>query len=141
MTINTLNSEGPWRLTPDSDLAPGDSAVFDLFNYEYNGRKAYFKPKLPLDEAQIINQDGANSLVAEFNGVHESYVIPNTVESYDDAGITRVVVTNDGGSTISAADVTLILAKDGYTADDAAREAKGQTVAERAVSKLSGGIL
>lgn len=128
-------------MTPDSDLDPGDSAVFDLFREKHRGRKSYFKPKLPLDEAQIINQDGANALLAEFNGVHEAYVVPNAVESFDDAGITRIVVTNDGGSVVSADDLTVVVAKDGYTADDAAREQRGKGVAERALSSLSGGIL
>lgn len=136
-----INSQGPWTLEPDRDLEPGETAVFDLRRMTFRGRKGYFKPKLPLDEAQIINQDGANPLNVEFNGVYDTYVVPNAVEGFSQAGITRIVVENAGASTVSASDITVEVALAAYDADERAREQAQETITERAVSALTGGVL
>lgn len=120
-----VNGGGPWLLELPADLAPGEHHTFRIPTMEYRGRKRYFHDWVPMDNALIKNLDGGNPLRVEYNGRWGAIVEPNAADAFDDTGITRIRITNDGGSTVAAGDVVVQVSVDEFGADDAARaEAK-----------------
>lgn len=135
-----LQSAGPWTFSPDNDLSVGESYVLNFENMKLNGSKGGYRQHLPFDNLQITNQDGSNVIEISINGRHSAEVVPNAVESYSDAGVRRVVVTNVGSSAISAGDLTVEVSSDAYDADQAARDRAAQSPLEAAVNSfLPGG--
>jgi len=125
-----LESRGPWLFENPEQLSPGEAWKVDFRERQYNGRKRYFKPHLPLDTSQITNRSSSEPIKATYNGRFETYVVPNAVETFSDQGITFVRVVNDGANNIAAGEVVLEVAKDAYDADDEARkEAKRGQIA------------
>lgn len=124
MVRDTTNGGGPWQFTIDSALSPNDPYLLDFRNMEFNKTKGYFKKWLPLDVAQITNQSPDHALRVTYNGIYESTVVPNAVETYGDQGITSIEVVNIGSADIAADNVTIEVKKEPYDADKAARERK-----------------
>lgn len=135
-----LEGAGPWRFTIDAQLAPGDSELFDFRNMEYRGRKGFFRKYLPLDQATVTNLDPSANLDVTYNGVFDQFVTPNTAESFSQAGITSMTVTNPSSSsvTVDAGNVVVEVVRDPYDADDAARERARSGPVEQVVEKFTG---
>lgn len=138
--MNTENYEqrGPWTLSNENDLAAGDNIHWDLKDMTYNGRKAYFRRFLPLDEAQITNLDDSNGIVVTINDAFETYIPPNSVEPITEGAIERLTVTNDGGTAIAAGSIKIELVKSAYDSDDAARDNARQGPVSAIVENYTG---
>lgn len=138
MKNDKLRGEGPWLFELD-ELGPGETAVFDLRNMTHRGRARYFRPKLPLDQAQITNGDSSTVIEAEFNGLYPTQIPANAVDSFSETGITRVTITNTSDSnTISAGDVVLELSKSAYGADERARDQAERGTVSQVFEKFTG---
>ena len=132
---------GPWEFTPDSDLAPGESFTLDCRNLKFRKTKGYFKKYMPLDEAQITNLSDSAAVGVEYNGVFNNFVVPNAIETFDKAGITRITVTNResaGGATIAADEVVIEVVKNPYDADQAARDRQRRGPLGDVIEKFTG---
>lgn len=139
MTRDNLEGAGPWLFETDKALSQGDSFVIDFRNMEQNGQKGYFKKYLPLDQAVITNTDASAFLSVEYNGVFEQSVGPSTSETFDDAGVRSIRVTNrTSGTTIPAGDVMVEVLKTPYGADDAARDRRGRGPIGDVIEKFTG---
>lgn len=136
--INREEGGGPWLLDLDGDLAPGEFEVFNLESMEYNGRKGYFRPWLPLDTVLVKNLDTGNDLKVTYNGQYESVVEANAADTYGDVGVVRFRVENLGGSTVAAEDVVIQGSVEPYGADDQALEQKQRSPLEKAARNLIG---
>lgn len=124
---------GPIRYELPS-LDVGETWRLDLRNRERNGRKGWFRPYLPMDYVQVTNQSD-QQLSVGVNNTYEDIVVANAVESYDEIGAEYLEVTNEGSATINANDITVVVEKTAYDADDRAREEKmkgnGRNIVER----------
>ena len=119
-------------------LAAGDSHTINLRQRERNGRKGWFRPYLPMDSLQLTNQSAVD-LEVSVNGTFSDLVVSNAVESYDDAGVVSLTVTNLSGSTsTSGGEVTAAVSRTPYDADDAAREQLGRSQASQIIEKFTG---
>lgn len=136
MPRDTTNGGGPWVFRNETALASGDHFLLDFRNMKYKGQKGWFKKWLPLDIAQINNRDTGNALSVTYNGIYPAEVLPNSSETYDNQGITRVRVENIGSSSIDADTVTVEVKKEPYGADKAARERKENPWLENAVNEV-----
>lgn len=134
--IDRTDGGGPWSIDIPA-LDPDEAREFHFRNHEYRGRKGYFKPWLPLDNAAIINQDPDNPVLVTFNGLYDVYVQPNADKGYSEAGITSMKVENIGSTAIPANSLKVQVSKDPYDADDAARQQKQQ----HPLAKLGKGVL
>lgn len=133
-----IDAKGPW-LFELPELQAGESWSADFRNREKNGRKAGYKPFLPFDYAQVTNQDVDNNVRVSFNGaIYEDLVVSNSIESYDDIGVSDVTIYNAGSTAISAGDVVLAVGLDAYDADEAARERKKSGPVSQVVEHLTG---
>lgn len=123
MTHNPrIDGGGPWLPPfPMDVLSPGDTAIFDLRSMEYEGQKRFFDRWLPMDQVMFKNLDSANQVQLDINGIYGAVVEPNAADTFDDAGVTRVAVTNIGGSDISTDDLVIQFSVEPHGADDAAR--------------------
>ena len=131
---------GPWLFEP-GELAPGEKYVLDLPNMKYNNTKGWFRKWLPIDQATVTNMDSANAVVMTINGQYQNYCTPNTVESFNGPGITRLNVRNDGTTPIADGNLKIELTKEPYNADDKAREESQSPWLQRALNDIiPGGI-
>lgn len=135
----TLRGEGPWEFEAGA-LAPGESFLLDFRNMTYNGRPGYFRTHIPLDDAQVTNTNDSNAVAVRLNNEYGGRVQPNTERPFEDAGVTYLEISNVGETEIPAGDVIAEVSNRGYSADDAARENKGRSLASRALSDLVPGI-
>lgn len=133
-----LEGAGPFRFRPDDDLGPGETYTIPLREAERNGRKGYYRRFLPMDQAQITNQSDSSPLDVTYNGVHEQFIVPNAVETFDDAGIRSVAVRNAGSTAIAADEVTVELVSTPYDADDRARDRARRGPVASVVEKFTG---
>lgn len=116
-----IEGGGPWQFDSPA-LDPDEAWTLDFRNMTYNGQTGWFRRWLPLSYAQITNLDAGNALTVEYNGQFQDFVVPNAVESFDNQGITRLSVRNEGADAIAAGDVKVSVGREPYGADDAARE-------------------
>lgn len=133
-----LESRGPWLFKNPGILSPGESWRIDFRELKYNGRKRYFRPFLPLDSAQVTNQNTSEPINVTYNGRFETYIVSNAVETFTEQGIAFVRVENAGSTDIAAEEVTLEVSKDAYDAHDEARRNAKQTTPARIVEKFTG---
>lgn len=122
--INRTEGGGPWILEPTGPLDPGEEEVMDLERMAHNGRKRYFQPWLPMDQVLVKNLDSSNPVHLTYNGLFEAFVEPNAADTFDDAGVNRIRIKNEGGATIAADDLKIQVMVLPYNADDQAREEK-----------------
>lgn len=134
--IDKTDGGGPWLLDVPA-LDPGAAVEFHLRTYEYRGRKGYFRTWLPLDNATIKNRDPDNMARVTFNGQFEVLVEPNAADTYGEAGITTIRVTNEGATTMAESNLLLQVSAEPYDADDAARATRSRPPIE----KLARGVL
>lgn len=130
----TIGGGGPWQFAPESDLAPGESYVLN-FREEEKGR---FKKWMPFDVAQITNLDGSNAVTVTYNGIYGDTVVPNASETFSQQSVTKVRVTNAGGTTISKDDLKISVKTDPYGADERAREQARQPPVAQVVERFTG---
>lgn len=135
--IDKTEGGGPWILDLPA-LEAGEYREFHLRTYDYNGRKGYFNPWLPLDNCAIKNRDTANTVRVTFNGQFDVLVEPNAADTYGEAGITTIRVKNEGGSTIADGDLVLQVSAEPYDADDAARQEATRPLPEKLVRGFLG---
>lgn len=132
-----LEPAGPFTFESIA-LDPGDRWRVWLRS-EQNGR---YRRYLPFDSLLVKNYDANNRIQLYVNGggpnVPRVDVDPSGKDSYDESGVSAFVVENLGGSTIAAEDVTVTVKKDGYGADERAREAKQQGPVSQIVEHVSG---
>jgi len=134
----SLESRGPWSFD-NPEIQPGDSWRLDFRQKTYNGRKRYFKPFLPLDEAQVTNRNSGQSVDVTFNADYRIGVEPNAVESFSEQGVTYLsVAVPAGGTTVAAGDLSVAVATTAYDADDAAREDVRQDPVSEVVEEVTG---
>lgn len=127
--IDRSEGGGPWTHRNEEPLAPGDSFVKN-YNRDNGGR---LRPWAPMDSIEISNSDSANEIWVVINGKYEMPVEPNGVKAFGETGVVRWRITNQGGGTIDAEDVSVSAALDPYDADDAARSRHEKTPFERMV--------
>lgn len=130
----TIGGAGPWQFEPDADLAPGESYVLN-FRDEEKGR---YRKWLPFDVAQVTNLDGSNAVTVTYNGIYEDTVVPSATETFSQQAVTKVRVTNAGGTTISKSDLKVSVKKEPYGADERARDQARQGPAAQLVQKFTG---
>lgn len=130
---------GPWVFEVDETLTPGESYLLDFENMKYRKKKRYFKQYLPLDQAQVTNLSSSAPVTVEYNGVYDQFVTANTSESFDDAGVVRMLVTNASSSvTIDPEEVVIEVVSEPFDADDLARERKEQGPLAAVVENFTG---
>lgn len=134
--IDTTNGGGPWSIAIPA-LDAGESKEYHLNRMEFRGRKGYFRKWTPLDNAAFQNRDPDNGVEVVYNGQFDAFVGPNSADTYSEAGITRIKVTNVGSTVIEEENLKLQVSKDAYDADDAAR----QQANRHPVEKLARGVL
>lgn len=138
MTDNAAeNGAGPF-LFDVPELAAGESWVADLRNREYNGTKGGFRKFMPFDTSQVTNESTDVPLRVEYNGQYEQYVVANTQESFEKAGITEVRVTNAGSVALAKGDAHVELVREPFGADEAARRDAQTGVIGKVSRKLTG---
>lgn len=134
---------GPWQfLSPELD--PQERWVLDFQGMTFRGKKGFFSKWLPLDEAQVTNEDTTATLEVSYNNEFTDRVLPNSVDSFSEQAFIRVVVKNAealGGATIAAEDVAVSVKKAPYDADEAARAQAGEPWSVRALNDLIPGGL
>lgn len=120
---NNIDGAGPFRLVNDASIDPGEVYRWPLNSREYrhNGRKGFFQDYLPLDSALMKNKDTNNPVVFRFNGTYEAEVEQAAADTFEQTPIARLQAENIGTGTINAEDLSIMLKKEPYTADDAAR--------------------
>lgn len=123
MVNRNLSGEGPWEFEAPA-LSPGETYRLDFRNMTHRGRARYFRPKLPLEDAQVTNTDDANPVRVEINHEFGGQVQANSERPFPDSGVEYLSVANIGGSEIAAEDVVIEVSSTGWTADKEARENK-----------------
>lgn len=138
MTDNAAeNGAGPF-LFDVPQLTPGNSWTADLRNREYQGTKGGFRRFMPFDTSQITNESNDVPLRVTYNGQYEQYVVANTQESFQKAGITEVTVENAGNVDLADGDAHVELVREPFDADDAARRDAQTGVVGKVSRKLTG---
>lgn len=122
--IDRTEGGGPWRLPFDSALEAGERRLFDLERMTFKGRKRYFADWLPIDNVQVKNLDSSEPVTVEMNNRWEVWVEPNAVDTFSEAGVTTVAVTNEGANAIPAENLVLHVSVEPYDADQQALEEK-----------------
>lgn len=131
---------GPWEFA-SPELSPGETWRINLRNRRFNGTNGWFRKWLPLDFAQINNNNQV-TLSLILNNEHSDTVLPTTTEAYDSYEYHTLAVTNESsGTTLAAGAVTLVLAKQAYGADQRAREQASRPWLQRAMDDLIPGGL
>ena len=131
-----LTGAGPYQFTPDSDLAVGESFALPFRGLE-NGK---YRKYLPFDTLRVINESNQR-ITAEINGRYTTTVPPNSVVGWDEQGIQRVTMTNDGGATLAKGDLQIEVKSEPFDTDDAARENKSKPyLAQVADDLIPGGL-
>lgn len=141
MPVNPETGGGPWTFTPGA-LGPGEPYVLNLREIEWNGRPGYFRPWLPLSSISVTNSTADIPLELEVNNQFSAAIAPNTVETFDRVGITRVEITNlsDTGSTAEG-DIQLELLRDPWDSDDKALAERQEPRGAKAIKQLLGGFI
>lgn len=124
MTNQFIDGAGPYRLSLDESLAPGDTKRFPLNDRHFTdrGTKGFHARRVPYDAVLMKNLSTDVTLQFEFNRRFEAVVQPNAADSFEEQGVTYVEVTNVSGSnTIDPDEVVIQIKKEPYDADDAAR--------------------
>jgi len=136
-----IEGAGPFVLEVDTALNADDIYTWNFRNEPYNGTKGGFRKYLPFDIAQVTNLDSSAPIKATFNGIYETYIPPNTTETFDKQGVTKARVRNAGTTTINSGNVVVEVKTEPYGADDAARESKFQPPIFKAAKTPLGGFL
>lgn len=135
-----LRGAGPWSLDVPA-LDAQESEPYDLRTLVFNGKRGFFRDYTPLDGLRVVNQSSSEPLEVLVNGRYTVYVPPNTVQSPDDVGVSRLRLTNTGSQAIADGEIVCELATTGYGADDAARESQRKPWVQRAADDLIPGGL
>ena len=119
----SLDPAGPFRLTNDRSIDPGEVYRWPISSreYRYNGRKGFFQEYIPFDEALIKNKSTDSEAVFTFNGRYDAEVEQSAADSFAETGISRIEVENTGAAAIDAGELVMMLKNDAYDANDAAR--------------------
>lgn len=134
----SLQSRGPYTFETQNQLAQNESEYFDFFNRDFGKRKRYFRPYLPFDSFQITNRSSSSAIEVTLNGQYTARVLPNTIETFSDVGVTKVNVENIETTTIDAGEIILEGSFDAYDADDKAREEAMRGTLSNVVEKFTG---
>lgn len=129
---------GPWKLTRDAQLDPGEEWPLHLREMRFKGTPGFFRRYTPLDTAKVTNRDTGNRVEATINGVYHDEVNPNSELVWDDAQVVDLRLVNAGGSAIAASDLVVTLTVDGYTETDHARRKAQQGPLSSVVENFTG---
>lgn len=126
---------GPWEFDVPA-LAVGESWLLDLRNRE----KGTYRRYLPMETLQVTNES-TESIGISINGIGGDRVPSSSVESYGDAGVERVEVTNNGSNATAAGGVVVTVKAEPFDADEQARRERSQPWLARAANDLiPGGV-
>lgn len=128
-----IEAEGPFTFESPA-LSAGEAWHLRLKRRD----KGRYKRHLPFDEILVKNYDTDNRVDAEINGIYNLDIDPGGKDSDDTIGVSRLVLTNEGSTSISAGDVTVTLKNKPYDADERAREMKQRGPVEGIVKKTLG---
>lgn len=130
-----IDGAGPFRLTNEESIDPGEKYRWPLNarNYEFQGRKGFFQRFLPLDAALMKNKSTDSAVVFTFNGQYEAEVEQSAADSFEEQGITRLRAENVGAATIDPGELVVMVKKNPWNADDAARQRAERGPLERMV--------
>lgn len=133
MPTQPLGGAGPytWDLPA---LDPGDKWRLDLEAAE----KGKYREYVPFDSLLVKNYDVDNRIRLEINGEADLDVDPSGKDTYEQTPIRLITVTNQGGTTISAGDVTVTVKLEPYGANEKAREEKAEPPIRGVIQKFTG---
>jgi len=136
MKNKQLHGAGPFEYRLD-ELQPGETEIYDFRNIVHNGSKGGLKKYLPFDSAQVTNLS-TERLGITTNEQFNDIVVPNAVETYENQGVVRMSITNEGSTAIASGDIVLTVEKSPYDADDRARDSRQRGQVSRIVEKFTG---